>query len=300
MCRPSDPYCRKPTAPFGSLSNSLPYSPLPVPVIDRLLGRTFSAPPAHLSRVLFLPKHNSKVTHLPVYEFTDAYRQAVKDAPLGSSLYKINMMFMSRPRGDGTDADVRFFVDVTTDKSRVAIEERSMATKQGSTATITLPTEQQEDSVLTVPGLGVFHVRASANLQSGTDESGRPSAPGFRQYPALTMESSDEPGTQWNVRSEDSSSLCYFLTESSVNERGERTQLRTHAIYHYAGSNTHHPVDHSEGVLLVPDSEDSQNQVISVALVFLLLWHMRELDTQQQKSSLSKLLRKLSIGKSNQ
>ncbi|KAK7415555.1 hypothetical protein QQX98_005801, partial [Neonectria punicea] len=165
MCRPSDPHCRKPTVPFDSLGTSLPYSPLPVPVIDRLLGRTFPPPPTHLSHVLFLPKHNNKVTHLPVYDITDAYREAVKDNPLGSSMYKINLMFMARPRGDGTDADVRFFVDVATDKSRATIQKRSMTAAEGATATITLPTEQRKDSVLTVSGLGIFHIRASPNTR---------------------------------------------------------------------------------------------------------------------------------------
>ncbi|GKT89503.1 hypothetical protein Ct61P_07353 [Colletotrichum tofieldiae] len=227
MCRSSDPYCFAATVSFDSLDDGLPTKPLPVTVVDRLPGRTFPPPPADLSRVLFFPKHNSKVTHLPVYEITDAYRQAVKEAALGSNMYKINMMFMSRPKGDGTDAEVCFFVDVASDKSRVTIEERSMTTGRA------LP---PPCSSLAVSGLGVFDIHASANRSYRTDETGRPLGTDFRQYPALTMKSDAHPGTQWQVRSEDPGSLCYYLMESSRDQKSHKESLRVHAIYHYAGA----------------------------------------------------------------
>ncbi|GJC88946.1 hypothetical protein ColLi_11784 [Colletotrichum liriopes] len=214
-------------------------------------------------------------------------------------MYKINMMFMSRPKGDGTDAEVCFFVDVASDKSRVTIEERSMTAGEGATATITLPTEHYGGSSLAVSGLGVFDIHASANRSCRTDETGRPLGTDFRQYPALTMKSDAHPGTQWQVRSEDPGSLCYYLMESSRDQKSHKESLRVHAIYHYAGGHPHHPVDHSEGVLLLPDYQDSRNEMVSIALVFVLLWHMRELDVQQEKASLFKILGKLGIKKTS-
>lgn len=80
---------------------------------EALLGRRLGPTPAHLtSRVLYVPSHNDKVTHLPVYDFTSDFREAVRDEPLGSSRFKTSFGLMHKPSGDGRGtSSVSYLVD---------------------------------------------------------------------------------------------------------------------------------------------------------------------------------------------
>ncbi|OHE99915.1 hypothetical protein CORC01_04816 [Colletotrichum orchidophilum] len=144
MCRPADPYCWHNPAPIESTDTldtldkpvSFDSDPTTATKADDTRRSGLPPSPAGLSRALFFPKHTSKVTHLPIYEVGNAYNEAVKDAPLGSGMYKINMMFMRRPKGDGTDSDVEFFVDVANDGTFVTIHQRSLVLDEGLTITM--------------------------------------------------------------------------------------------------------------------------------------------------------------------
>lgn len=96
---------------FPSFSNSVVHA-VPSGTVDQLLGRDLSAPPFHFSRVLYVPRHDHQVTHLPLYDVSDEYERAVKGAPMGSSKYKINLSLMRRPSGDKPGDEVRYFLDV--------------------------------------------------------------------------------------------------------------------------------------------------------------------------------------------
>lgn len=78
-----------------------------------LLGRRLSATPNHLSRALYVPRHNhTDACHLPVYDISRRYKEAVGDTPVGSSLYIVKLGTMTPPKGDGTDdVDVAYLVD---------------------------------------------------------------------------------------------------------------------------------------------------------------------------------------------
>lgn len=69
---------------------------------EAILGRKLSPTPSHLTeRILYVPSHNDKVTHLPVYDFTQDFKEAVKDDPIGSSRFKTSFGLMHKPIGDG-------------------------------------------------------------------------------------------------------------------------------------------------------------------------------------------------------
>ncbi|RYP91584.1 hypothetical protein DL770_002298 [Monosporascus sp. CRB-9-2] len=273
----TDRSCSRITFPFENfktLSNTLPYSALPLPVLDNLRGRKYSPQPPHLSRVLFIPKHNSAATHLPIYEITDAYTRAVRGTALGSNLYKVNLMYMDRPRGDGTDADVRFFVDVNGDKTSINVEERSMTSKEGAITTITLPREQNEHSVLTRSSLDTSYIQAVSNSDPAFRADERTAVDTkFRNYPTLTVKSADNAEIQWKVQPNDDGGLCYHLLEKRSDVAYESTDFQLKAIYHHAGAHLCHPLDYSEGVLLLPGVQDSKNDATIIALVIVLLWH---------------------------
>jgi hypothetical protein len=76
------------------------------------LGRHFEKTPAWLTRTMYLPKHNSDITHLPIYEVGKEYRETVGDLAIGSSLFKVKLHMMKKPSGNGTDGgDVQYLAD---------------------------------------------------------------------------------------------------------------------------------------------------------------------------------------------
>lgn len=82
--------------------------------IDTRLGRKLEPTPSHLSRVVYIPMHSDETTHLPLYEFSRPYQDAVKDEPVGGSNYKLKLALMRKPKGDGTHGEVRYLVDFTS------------------------------------------------------------------------------------------------------------------------------------------------------------------------------------------
>lgn len=87
---------------------------LPAPdQYETQLGRKLPpTPPQLTSRILYIPSHNDKITHLPIYEFTDEFKAAVKDEPIGSSRFKTCFGLMKKPCGDGTgSSSVSYLLD---------------------------------------------------------------------------------------------------------------------------------------------------------------------------------------------
>lgn len=100
---------------------------------EALLGRRLSPTPAHLtSRILYVPSHNDKVTHLPIYEFTSDFNDTVKDEPLGSSRFKTSFGLMHKPSGDGRGTSVvGYLVDFQPLEARRPAGEMGQRLKSG-------------------------------------------------------------------------------------------------------------------------------------------------------------------------
>lgn len=81
---------------------------------EALLGRKLAPTPAHLtSRILYVPSHNDKAAHLPVYDFTKDFKETVRDEPIGSSRFKTSFGLMPKPNGDGRgSSEVSYLVDL--------------------------------------------------------------------------------------------------------------------------------------------------------------------------------------------
>lgn len=65
-------------------------------------------------RALYIPKHNSNVKGvLPVYDFTQDYRDKLRDENIGSDKWTYTLGLMRKPQGDGRDgAEVSCWVEV--------------------------------------------------------------------------------------------------------------------------------------------------------------------------------------------
>lgn len=107
--------------PFGT------YMPRPASELtDQRIGRNVVPRPSHLSRVLYVPWHKADTLHLPLYDVSEAYEQAVGDAPIGGSDFKTRICLMKKPGGTTIDADVRFLVDFELEGRSIQVGERCL------------------------------------------------------------------------------------------------------------------------------------------------------------------------------
>lgn len=106
------------------------------------LGRKPTPIPDHLTRVLYIPTHKSADIHLPIYDVTQKFTQAVGDAQLGVSLFTTRLCMMKKPAGDGTDGDVQYLVDLKSsnggDSETVMTATVQKRELRGTTPTATL------------------------------------------------------------------------------------------------------------------------------------------------------------------
>ncbi|KAK8097075.1 uncharacterized protein PG998_005297 [Apiospora kogelbergensis] len=129
----------------------------------------------------------------------------------------------------------------------------------------------------------------------------RPVEPIVTQFPTLVVNNATSgEEAQWQIRPVGPGSVCYHLVRYRQSDPWNTgTDAEVAAVYHHAGPHLSHPLDHGEGVLLVPENQDPNADVLVVAMVVVLLWYIREIDVPApaKASSLSKLLGSLRISK---
>jgi hypothetical protein len=79
---------------------------------DARLGRQPCKAPAHLSRIIYIPRHDNTTAHLPLYEAGDPYRKAVANSLLGSTIYTTLLGLMEKPRGNNATDQVAYLADI--------------------------------------------------------------------------------------------------------------------------------------------------------------------------------------------
>lgn len=90
------------------------------------ITRNLHPTPEHLSRAIYFPYHNSKTSHLPLYNVSEAYLQAIGDAPVGGSEFQTRLCLMRKPTANTPDVDVAFLINVAHANGRATVEERRM------------------------------------------------------------------------------------------------------------------------------------------------------------------------------
>lgn len=117
------------------LRGTVPSSSLTAPdQYEAILGRKLRATPSHLTdRTLYVPSHNDKITHLPIYDFTSDFKEAVKDDPIGSSRFKTSFGLMHKPIGDGRGSSkVSYLLDFEPLESRKPISNPELGQRRKS------------------------------------------------------------------------------------------------------------------------------------------------------------------------
>lgn len=159
-----------------------------------------------------------------------------------------------------------------------------------------LPGESRGSAVLTVSDREAYRVHATQAGAPVRSETGKqqPVNPKARRYPSLTVEPlGGGAAIEWHVRPEGPGAVCYrLMARHRPAEGAEVAPWEVKAVYHHAGAHLEHPVDFSEGVVLLPAVEDAREDMTALAFVWVLLWYIRALGAEEPHSLLSRLLKK--------
>ncbi|KAL4861973.1 hypothetical protein BDV12DRAFT_179551 [Aspergillus spectabilis] len=252
--------------------------------VAKSLGRQLTTTPQHLSRVLYIPRHDGKTSHLPLYDISSRYAEAVGDTPMGTGKYTVALGMMRRPEGDGTDdIAVSYLVDFTasTEDTLVGmVQYRGLPGQtgdpkveiNGSDADITMEVKGGNH---TVP-LGTSYPIPPSRTKIGT----------FRHpYFHYELSSGSElVQLRWETHPVEHGPLRYTLIRSPVGDSIEGEGISSEfkatieAIYYHIGLGVSLSQSYSEGVLLLPPSIDPRAEAIYVASVLGMLWRLRRLD----------------------
>ncbi|KAE8404801.1 hypothetical protein BDV37DRAFT_102559 [Aspergillus pseudonomiae] len=87
------------------------------------------SPPQDFTRALYIPRHDSMTSHLPVYNVAASYRDSTRDTVFGSYLHSAKLSYMDKPRGDDMNARVEYLVDAsrTDEVVELQIQRRSLS-----------------------------------------------------------------------------------------------------------------------------------------------------------------------------
>ncbi|KAH6669763.1 hypothetical protein F5X68DRAFT_216101 [Plectosphaerella plurivora] len=263
---------------FESFGRSIGHTNIPAHVVDQLLGRDLvaAAPPAHFSRVLFIPRHDRHIAHLPLYDVSTAYARAVGDAPMGSSKYRVELALMRRPTGDGHG-------DIVSHLLTVHGGVRGVLERRGGDApaetTIALPGS----------GSGTFAIDSGRNRRTNVSASfplaDQRTPGGIIRFPYFDVDIGGREQWQWQIHPCEHGALRYTLVRSS-----DDLQPKVVAVYHHVGVSLNLPADYSEGVLLLPEGGSEVEAELAVASLLGFLWQLRDMHPKK-RSLTTKLFR---------
>ncbi|KAK8097011.1 hypothetical protein PG999_012955 [Apiospora kogelbergensis] len=277
-------------SPSSSSSSHPSSSTQTAAFFDALLGRRPAPAPAHLTRVLYLPFHDNNTNHLPVYEAGDSYRRAVGGSQLGSTLYALNLSAARRPRPDGTSHRVVYHGNMhclaAPDDDKVTIisvEKRALGNQGGETRLTVLPLPNKELQTSSIESTrGSIQMDTFFPIPPSKRAGELIHHPYFRlDVPLVSKYMNHTDSTrelEWQVHPIEDGPLRYTLVDKDKSEDAG-AGARTLAIYHDAGCSKTLWRGMSEGVILLPEEEESADDLERIVVVSLLgvLWQIRTL-----------------------
>ncbi|KAL1867878.1 hypothetical protein Daus18300_006153 [Diaporthe australafricana] len=261
-------------------------------------------------RALYIPKHNGSMKGvLPVCDFTESYRDKLRDENIGSDKWKYTLGLMRKPQGDGKDdAGVAYLVDFeeakAAEKQIVNVRRRTLKAAQETTTLQVCSrifwTSIQATQELTVCSLNrslpikdsdapfTFTSPPSAEVHTvTTSDQGLSIANSVtaEAYPApwFTLTSAESTASyQWQIHPFEHGPLRYTLIElpspgQDASAVVPENQHRIKAIYHNVGVGWSLVQPFSEGVLLLPTGKnmDADLETAVVTSLIGLLWKTR-------------------------
>ncbi|EAU33698.1 predicted protein [Aspergillus terreus NIH2624] len=259
------------------------------------LGRQLSATPSHLSRALYVPRHDSSMSHLPLYDISTRYADAVGDLPIGSSKYAVKLGLMQRPRGDGGD-DILVLCNAhispvgDSDTVKGSVQYRGQPTEPCPEVGLSIGTSDDNVCCVTIPDPAGSGTSLQFAMTCSFPISPSVTREGTFTHPYFTFRLPGEAGGadfQWQIHPVEHGPLRYTLVQ--MPPEGQTTNdPEIQAIYHHIGLGASLSQSHSEGVLLLPSAMSPETCVIVVATALAMLSRLRGLNKDQKGHKMAK------------
>ncbi|OOO10954.1 hypothetical protein OAory_01074240 [Aspergillus oryzae] len=200
------------------------------PPYDTFESHARYSSPRDFTRALYIPRHDSTTSHLPLYDVAEGYQDSIRDTVFGSYLHSAKLSYMDKPRGDDMNARVEYLVDASKKEEVMEIQVQRRSLNQSD--------DIKANALITSSGSAKFFLVA--------DQREHASGPMITSFPI-------EP-IQWQVHPGPNSLFRYTLVNLDEPE--------ILAIYIHVGIVVWLPTDFSEGVLLLPESGGQEQEAV--------------------------------------
>ncbi|KAJ5129795.1 uncharacterized protein N7515_005834 [Penicillium bovifimosum] len=251
--------------------------------------RVGATTPAHLTRTLYIPRHDGSGSHLSVHDISTLYQETVGDRNIGSASYLVSLGKMQKPQSeldDTTVYNVGFKDAVELHGQSISVtaaspghsplEANVAINADGNEAVITMKCEQENDvQTLEDTPMSISYPISPTKFDKRAF---------VHPYFTFRLPGVARMTLEWQVHPVEHGRLRYTLVRiseapSSVYVAGSGVPLDEDvlAIYHHVGDGISLPLPYSEGVLLLSPDMEPATETIVVASVLGVLLQLRQL-----------------------
>ncbi|KKK12322.1 hypothetical protein AOCH_002822 [Aspergillus ochraceoroseus] len=265
-------------------------------------GKLSAAPSSsHLSRALYIPRHDGATSQLTICDVSDRYANATGDLPMTSSQYAVDLGMMKKPTGDGADGvSVVYEVGVhgsglkDGEEEEMLVSVSDLGRPSGVKVEVAITDTEDKDGSITMKMKTPNPIKVQDEKRIAIPiVISYPIAPsqtrkGEFKHPYFTF-TQGESFLQWQIHPAQHGRLRYTLVKiPSQGPLGQAADdaatnpdtLETLAIYQHIGVGAPSlSLSYSEGILLLPLGEDTgrETEALVVGSALGMLWQLREL-----------------------
>ncbi|KAE8153205.1 hypothetical protein BDV25DRAFT_149855 [Aspergillus avenaceus] len=248
------------------------------PPYDTFQSHAAYTPPKNFTRVLYIPRHDSSTPHLPLYDVAKQYHESAAGAVFGSYLQSVKLSYMEKPRGDDMTSRVEYLVDRKDRPEKASglqVRRRTLDVDHDAMVHVSVPSWTTSEYRLGTGRSSESSMIASFPIAPSIRGEYRIPHPYFTfRLPAQANQ--PERTLQWQVHPGPNSLFRYTLVDIGCRsvEKGPGPSIL--AIYIHVGIVVWMPVEFSQGVLLLPEDGDREEEAMVVASLLAMLHQMRE------------------------
>ncbi|KAF5243542.1 hypothetical protein FANTH_8121 [Fusarium anthophilum] len=242
--------------------------------------------PAHLTKALYIPKHDDTTSHFAIYDISKEYSKKVGVHPMGSESYKVELCLLRKPSGYHAGDNARFLVDVD---ASVSIHERVMGRD---------PLEAEVSSPIDGDGSVTLQIHSAHSSFELTARECYPlpekeTKKRIVRYPYINIDGAFADllhRCNWQVDPAGKGPLRYELVDMDRQDDDDGSIL---AIYHHQGFESELPSSYNHGVLLLPSDSTPLFDITVVSSLMALLATIRKQPAARKRSRFRSLMASL-------
>ncbi|KAF4238185.1 hypothetical protein CNMCM8980_002159 [Aspergillus fumigatiaffinis] len=254
------------------------------------LTRQGITPPKHLSRAVYIPRHDGMESQIALYDISAQYTAATDGILIGSSEYVVALGLMQKPGSEGLNgASVAYDVTFRRQGEDVvgSVRCQGVAEEQSpeQSVEVELAIASADDTAgflttkdsATTGSTGTETTRVSISYPAVPSETRN--APHQAPLPYFQVKVAAEPSTsEWQTHSHHHGRLRYTLVRLPAQDQSaDACREEVLAIYNHVGVDSSMSLPYSEGVLLLPPRADPRMEAMVVASLLTMLWRLRAL-----------------------